>query len=275
MIFESGNVLIFLLPGILVLPLLCSGQDFNGTNLSREVQPYGRPPFKYENNKMLSITFKTSPEIIKTLVPAPLIPNSSGEIEVYIGLLNVTEPSPTSYYEAAIRIPVSFADQKGYYMAVLYLDKAMPIVAGREIYGYPKVDAEIKIEREKGKMRATVVKAGVTIIDATMSLGEPIQPIPILPNIPMFAIKSIPSVKKDALPDVKQLVSITLENPKTTELRLGQATLKFVTSATDPLSSIPINSILRAAYVETDFVLGYGEVLHDYLHEENAKTRSP
>ena len=86
-------------------------------------------------------------------------------------------------------------------------------------------------------------------------------------HIPIFNVKLIPSVEKNAPPDVLQLTATTLGNPKFRELRPGVGTLEFGSTAADPLGGIPVLEILRAACYEYGFILDYGEVVYDYLAE--------
>jgi acetoacetate decarboxylase len=246
----------------------CAAQEFEGTDLSRSSQPYNSPPYKYENSRFIYVSFRTSPEVLAELVPAPLVPNSGGQIGLYISLMNVTAPVPFSYHEAALQIPVSYGEKQGNYMAILYLDEALPIVAGREIYGFPKVDASISLEDEGGVIRGRVERFGATLIDVTMTMGPPVEPVPFIPAVPMFAVKLVPSVAKGAPPEVKQLVFVEFEDAKHTMLRPGEATLELGSCPTDPLGSIPVLEVMMSVYLEGGFTLGNGEILYDYLSKQ-------
>ena len=78
-------------------------------------------------------------------------------------------------------------------------------------------------------------------------------------------LKLIPSVKKDAPPDVMRLTSTTLENLKVYRVYTCKATLEFGASPADPFHKIPIKEVLGGRYTNWDFTLPYGEVIHDYL----------
>jgi len=252
----------------------CKAENFEGTFLCSSTLPYGAPPYRYEGSQLVSITFETSPEILQTLVPKPLAVDAGNLMSITIGLQKIIEPMPVSYYEAFISIPVSYADTKGNYLPVLYLDKALPIVGGREIWGFRKVDAEIYFEAENGRIRAGVEREGTTLIDATVIMGEPITSPQNSSNKPLFNLKLIPSVKKEAPPDVKQLTSMKKTDNKVTELRSGEAKLVFGSTALSPLGTIPILKIVACAYTESGFVLDYGEVVYDYLAKDREKSSS-
>jgi acetoacetate decarboxylase len=118
------------------------------------------PPFTYENNRTLAITFKTSPDVLRALVPEPLVVNADSLVTIYVGALNVVDPKQISYYEAGIMIPVSFGRDKGCFMPVLYLDNVLPITIGWEVFGYPKFQAQLSMEVEANVVHASVMSGG-------------------------------------------------------------------------------------------------------------------
>lgn len=103
------------------------------------------------------------------------------------------------------------------------------------------------------------------LLKATLQLSEQVETIPKRPNIPWFNLKLIPSIKKDAPPEVKQITSTTISDRKVKEQHRGDVTLEFGSSPFDPLGKIEIIKILNCSYSVTDFTLGYGEIIHDYL----------
>jgi len=238
----------------------------NTFSMPRAAPLYGAPPYLYRGNRSINILFKTTPETLRGLVPTPLVSNPDSLLFIYIAQFNVVAPQLFSYREAGIGVPVSFSDTAGQYAVYLYLDKVGAIVAGREIYGWPKKDAEISFTEENERISARVVREGVMLIDATVHRSERIDPIPKQPTAPWFNLKLIPSVKKNAPPDVMQLTSTLIES-ETKELYTGSATLKLGSLVSDPLGDIPIVEILEGRYMIDNFSLGYGDVIYDYLAE--------
>lgn len=241
--------------------------ELEGTNLSSNALPYGGPPFTYEGSRLLSITFKTSPEILRAMVPEPLTPNPDSVMSILVADHHITQPRAVSYYEAILSVPVSHDGFAGTYLPVLYLDKVIPIIGGREIWGFSKVEAEIQMSEWGRTVTATVVRYGTTLIDMTAQLGEPVVPIPEMPNDPILNLKLIPSATKGSQPDVKQLTSTVLGDVKVHVVRGGTGKLVLDSLPSDPLGSIPVVEIVGAGYQEHDFVLGYGEVVFDYLKQ--------
>ena len=226
---------------------------------------YGTPPFTYKDNRILSVLFKTNPEVLRKLVPQPLIPNADNFIFVYIGILNVGDPPTFTYKEMGIGIPVSLSGIPGNFCPYMYLDKAMPIAGGREIYGFPKKDSDFKFIEEKGRVVAKMMRAGSTLLDVTLQLSKKVEPIPERPSAPWYNLKLIPSIKKNAPPDVKHITSNTVSDRVVKEEYTGNVELKFGSSPYDPLGQIEVTEIVYGSFLVSDFILGYGEVVHDYL----------
>jgi acetoacetate decarboxylase len=246
----------------------CQAQNFESSMLSYKNLPYGSPPYFYEGSKNIMISIKTEPKIIRELVPEPLKIDTDSTLNIVIAVHNMKGYS--TYKEACFTIAVSYNGNKGWYIPVLFLDKIMPILAGREIYGFSKVGAEISFEEKGGKFHANIERAGTNIMDLTLSAGKPVIPIPGLPaREGYFNYKIIPSVKEGAPPDADQLTYTKFDNFKMTELRIGKADIKFNSTDSFPLKKIPVTDIASAIYFECDFTLNYGEVVYDYLYESN------
>jgi len=210
--------------------------------------------------------FRSSPEVLQELVPKPLLPNPNNLIFIYIGRLNIESPDAGryDYLEAGICIPVVFSKAQGNYPVCLYLNKALPIVGGREIWGWPKKDAEITFSEKDGEISGRVERFGAVLLSLTGRLEKQVDPIPSQPELPWYLLKIIPSVKKDAPPDVCQLVSTRNIGVRTKELWNCTATLKLGTSPLDALGKIKVAEIVSAQFSVGDFAMDYGEVLHDY-----------
>lgn len=227
---------------------------------------YDAPPYICQGTRSINILFKTSPETLQALVPAPLVPNPDSVLFIYFAQFNVVAPVQFRYLEMGIGVPSSFSGNAGQYAVYLYLDKAGAIVPGREIYGWPKKDAEITFTEDKDGIAAQVVRDEVVLAEATLHLLEKVDPIPQQPSAPWFNLKLIPSVKKNAPPDVMQLTSTVIES-EIKKIYTGSATLKLGSSVSDPLGDIPILAVLEGKFTVDDITLGYGDVIYNYLSE--------
>ena len=240
-------------------------RKFEGTTLSSRALPYMAPPYTYEGNQVLYIEFQTTPETLQSLIPQPLIPNQDSVMTLYVGELKVEKPMAVSYHEVALLAPVSYGNTTGVYFINLYLDTSMGIVIGREIWGFSKFDANISLTEKDNKIHALVERHGIPLITVSWGQEEKVEPTPGCFSFPIYNLKLVPSVQKDAPFDVMQLTATVLSDYVVTEQYRGTASLIFGTSPVDPLGDIPIQRILSSTYRREGFVLGHGKVLYDYL----------
>ena len=224
------------------------------------------PPYRYQDTKALNILFKTDVEMLEKLTPPPLKLAPNPLMIFYIGLFQFADYN-MPYHEAGLLIPVVHAGRAGLYPIVLYLDRTNPIVGGREIYGWPKKEAEqILFKEEQGKITASVTRYGQQIMRASFEAQHTVKLIPERSKDPIFTLKYIPSALKDAPPDVLKLIASTNDPDVITEMRLGKATVEFGASPYDAfLADIPIQEIVYAEAVVHDFTMGWGELVVDYL----------
>ncbi|MBN2046171.1 MAG: acetoacetate decarboxylase family protein [Anaerolineales bacterium] len=225
---------------------------------------YPPPPFHFKDNIGFNIIFRTAPEVLQAWVPAPLIPNSANYAFVYVGAFHVDSPAKMRYQEAGIGVPVQLNGKPGNFFVYLYLDQALAIVAGREIWGWPKKDAEIQFAAQGRQFQASVRREGVEIINASVHATDPVLPVPDPVDVPSYNLKIIPSVQRNHPPDVLQLTSAGGTSKRKILFR-GAATLGFASSPNDPLGEIPILEIVSAEQYVEDMSLDYGEVVVDYL----------
>jgi len=226
-----------------------------------------RPPYRYRDCKAVNILFTTDAAVLEGLLPPPLTPDLDQPSVLYIGHY-VLADYDLPYNEAGLLVPARLDGRPvGAFAVVLYLDRANPIVGGREVYGWPKKDADqILVDEQEGRMLGEVTRYGHRIIRVTLAIQQTVDPIPERPKTPICFLKVIPSVQADGPPDVLKLNSTVIDPDVIRELRVGEGTLEFGDSPYDPfLAKIPVRRVVYSEVIVHDFTLGYGEVLLDYL----------
>ena len=156
----------------------CDAQIFDGTNLSVEKPFYGAPPYSFRGTQAYYVAFKTSPDIVKSLVPAPLVPDANSVISLVFCKHHIISPLKFDYFEVYFTIPVSYQGIHGGYMPILYLDRVEGILPGRELWGYNKINAKIQFNEENGVTNIVVSRLDTIIINANFILAESVPPLP-------------------------------------------------------------------------------------------------
>ena len=235
---------------------------------------YGRLPYLYRGCPQLLVPFRTTPRVLRNLVPEPLVPNPDDLMFLMIGQMNSDEFGMNR--EAFLAVPSTFGALAGNYAVALYLDNDAAIASGREVWGWPKKAADFNIAEDDGVVRATASRGGVDIIHAELEVAGPAEPDALHLNPTWFNLKLIPSIVPDAPPEVMQITSTTLENVRATSVRVGQATVAFASTPSDPLADlIEVREVLGGANLLLDCDLTLGEVIHDYLASEETTTLAP
>ena len=221
-------------------------------------------PFPYKGSEFLSITFQTSPDLLNKLVPKPLSTNPGGVMNILIGLQKLE--SGYSYYEMYLSIPVEFNGKKGAYIPLLYLNKTNPIIMGREIWGFPKYDAEINFQKSGKKATARIYKDEKLLIEAELELGNVINKN--IGSDPLiFILKYIPSIEEGSI-DVKKLNSVYMSQFTYTKFQEAKAKLIINNIPDASIGEIPVIKILDASFYESNFILGFGRTEYDYLKQK-------
>ncbi len=225
---------------------------------------FGKPPIDYTESDLVIMTVRTTAEAIKKLVPEPMVPKPGDLIDIAIGIQNV--PGIMSYLEMYITIPVAVNGKDGVYLPILYLDKTAPIVAGREILGFPKVDGQLEYLIEGNLITASVKRNEEVLMKFSASLNSPL-PNPIEYQLSHgFVIKEILSSVGNATAEVKQINSYVFRNTRIYDITpCSEVELQLNSSPKNFMPDIPVIEMVRAARGNFDFTIDYGEVEYDYL----------
>lgn len=224
---------------------------------------YGKPPFEYREVSQLLIAFETDAQVLRKLVPAPLTPNKDNLM--FVSVADFLCSGFGRYLEAHVFTQATFKRRTVNYSLYLLLDNDVAICAGREIWGFPKKLGRLTLETTDDVVHSTVERGGITLIEAAVQLAELGSEDDVAGTPEWVARRFIPNVSLAAPPDIDQLTSTTLTNIVVGDVYTGAARLNFGASPADRLDTIPIRKINGGFFMESQFTLGDGEVIHDYL----------
>ena len=227
---------------------------------------YRLPPMEYKNVWQAVVVFRTTAETIDELVPKPLVANPDNLMFVQIS--RMFADAFGAYNEMILGVPVIAQGKQANYSLYLVLDNDIAIGGGREIWGYPKKLGRVSLEEKDGIVMGRAERGGIELVRAAVQLsmlGTSGEAAAAGGSMISINTKLIPSVQADVPPEVYQLTATTLQNIKVHALYKGAATLEFGMSPADPLHKIPIVEVIGGTYLNADFTLPWGEVIHDYL----------
>ena len=225
---------------------------------------YPPGPYRFVNREFLIVTYRTSPERLRALVPEPLEPD--GDLVKFEFIRMPDSTGFGDYTESGQVIPVSFRGRKGGYSHCMFLNDEPPIAGGRELWGFPKKLANPSLKTEIDTLVGTLDYGPVRVATATMGFkhaGADVAAVAKSLAAPNYLLKIVPHV--DGSPRVCELVEYYLEDVTVKGAWTGPAALSLQPHALAPVAELPVLSVVSALHLVADLTLGLGKVAHDYL----------
>ncbi|WP_431302974.1 acetoacetate decarboxylase [Sediminicoccus sp. BL-A-41-H5] len=226
---------------------------------------YPPGPYRFVDREYLIITYRTDPEKLRALVPAPLVVEAPLVKYEFIRMPDSTGFG--DYTESGQVIPVSFQGRQGGYTHCMFLNDEGPIAGGRELWGFPKKLAEPRLKAEVDTLIGTLDYGPVRIATGTMGFKHrAADHAAVLASMltPNFLLKIIPHV--DGTPRICELVEYALEDVTLKGAWSGPGALSLMPHALAPVAELPVLEIVSATHILADLTLGLGRVVHDYLN---------
>jgi acetoacetate decarboxylase len=225
--------------------------------LSHAMPGYAAPPYHYRGAQAISVKFETDVEAALEALPAPLelVEPATANLSFYWYPFTTFGP----YHETILRLYARHDGRPLTYVVEIFVDTDPPMLAGREIWGFPKKLAKIGFAREADMIVGTLERpAGIRL--ATM-IVRPEQPIAAPPSSgPTTGLRIIPSAEAGRPPQA-ELIAADTEH-KIHEAWEGTGSISFPDhSALDPVNRFPERKVLKATYMEYDILLPAGRVL--------------
>jgi acetoacetate decarboxylase len=221
-------------------------------------------PYRFINREYLIITYRTTPEAIARVLPAPLVAP-----EPIVKYEFIRMPDSTGfgdYTETGQVIPVVFNGERGGYTHAMYLDDEPPIAGGRELWGFPKKLANPSLKVVADTLIGTLEYGPLRVAVGTMGYKHHrLAHDQVLASLrePGFLLKIIPHV--DGSPRICELVRYTLGDITLKGAWTGPSALDLRPHALAPVADLPVMEVLSATHILADLTLELGTVVHDYL----------
>jgi len=272
--------------------LICVAQEKNEKQAREDFipspifsPPYPPLPHHFSDLHTIQILCQAPKGAIKKALMPPLEQGGEGDLFVMIlGWTPDVEGQGYNVHEIAINAPVRWKERTGNTTLIEYIDSDMGLIAGREIYGWPKKMAEITwtktatgwsvtANKMKDQGNIPLMKIEYTISDSTPSAKWPDMG-------PTLLVRRIPNASPST-PSFNQIVCVGCNVPraaaggplvaptgsKAKETK-GTATVQFFDGPHDPLAFLGPVKVLDAkmSIMEGPMPggLGLGEVLHQW-----------
>ncbi|MHB8690235.1 MAG: acetoacetate decarboxylase family protein [Solirubrobacteraceae bacterium] len=245
---------------------------------------YGPPPYLYRGVEDIFIAYEADRASVESLLPLGLEP--ADEVPVCIAWGRwIPFSSFGPYHEAYVMVRTSLDGQTYLYQPFIFTNNEIPLVAGREIWGFAKKLATMN--RTSGGagepsgeqlLFTTERPAGQRIMTMSIvcdSLADPDE----LEDLPVLSMRLIPNSEEGKPPSVCELVRLDvdaglhLSANGTPMLFTGRASLTMdAVSAVDPWHLLAPTRIIQGWFGTFDFDLTHGVVVKDYLEDSSLWT---
>ena len=228
---------------------------------------FPRPPARYRNNKSQLVFFRADSRAIDRVLPACFELSDSG-LCIAIGIYVEWSAHYGKFEACNLFVECKFQGKVGYFCIVSFLNTQCSIPAGREIYGTPKVYADVNVGLAERVMHTEANLSGTAVmsIRSTMHKESNVSEIPALQ--PIWMLKVIPRADGNGV-DVMQLIDNTnVQSDVTVHICMaGDGVVQFNPSAAYNLFDFTPLEYYGAYYLEKDHTDGFGEIVHDFKND--------
>ena len=245
--------------------------------------PYPPLPHHFNDNHELQILCQAPQGAIERALPLPQQRplEQNGDEDLFVLQMGWSpDCEGFNVHEIQINAPVRWKDKAGSTTLIEYIDSDMGLIAGREIWGWPKKMADIvwtqtatgwtvTCHKQKDQGGIPLMKVEYTISNSTPAVEWPVM-------LPVYLVKRIPNASPK-IPPLTQLVRVGPEVPSGARVLApgavktdtkGTATVHFFDGPHDPLTFFGPAKVLEAKMSITKGAmmggLGLGEVVHQW-----------
>ena len=238
---------------------------------------YAPPPYLYRGIEDIVVAYEADPAAVESLLPLGVVPADDVPVCIAWGRW-IPFSSFGPYHEAYVMVHVVFDGETFLYQPVIFTDNEIPLVAGREIWGFAKKLATMK--RSSGgagqpfgeqMLFTTERPVGQRIMTMSIicdALADPAE----LEDLPVLSMRLIPNAEAGKPPSVCELVRLDVDASLhrgadgSPMLFTGRASVSMdAVSPADPWHLLAPINVLQGWFGVYDFDLAHGVVVKDYL----------
>jgi acetoacetate decarboxylase len=240
---------------------------------------YGPPPYLYRGVEDIIVAYEADRTAVESLLPPGL--EIADPVPVCIAWGRWIPFSTFGpYHEAYVMVRVKLDGETYLYQPFIFTDNEIPLVAGREIWGFAKKLATMKrssggFGESYGEQMLFTTERPIGQRILTMSivcaaLADPAE----LEDLPVLSLRLIPNAERDRPPSICELVRLDVSAALhrsadgSPMVFTGPASLSMdAVSAVDPWHLLAPTRILKGYFAVYDFDLTHGVVVKDYLED--------
>lgn len=224
-------------------------------------------PFTFRDVEVLTLVYRTTPEAVQRMLPAPLKAISD---QVLVHIYNMGDVDWLGRYgECNVMLGAELPGKAtGGFSPFLFLNSDGGLTQGREVHGQPKKWGNPRIEYRGDLIAGILERNGIDCCTGTMAYKQQRGSIDDLKRSAFdFSLNLNYKVLHQITGEcaVRQITSRRLADVRIHECWRGPCTVELRPNAQAPLHRLPVVEELEGYYWKAEFTLVPGEILHDYL----------
>jgi len=235
----------------------------SGYSMPADAPAYQRPPFYYRGTRSIAVAFETDADAALGVLPAQL--TISEPATAVLSFYHYPWTTFGPYDETILSLLVEHNGRPMTYITHIAVTSEPPMLAGREIWGFPKKLAQIEFKQERDMIYGTLERpAGIRLASAVMRPERPADNGHSGATRPPVSLRLIPAAEENRRPSCAELIE-TFTEVTIHEAWTGSGSVAFAEgSRLDPWNLMPVKRVLQASYMLSDMTLGFGKVI-DHL----------
>jgi acetoacetate decarboxylase len=239
---------------------------------SEELFSHLQKPYEFDHVERLILAWETRADIVKTLLPPPLMPAPRPIAFAYLANLPRTTFG-VGYLEAGLFVQAEHHGELGQYCLSMPVTDDMAMALGREALGVPKKMARIELRRDGPRVEGWVERHGVRFCEMRARLtgrfdvddaGKVLSPHAVgSKSVSVsFSFKHFPAPDRMGFDYPPRLIRRETEfEPISTEI--GEGEIVFRPSPFDPWAELEVVRMIGAVYATGSVAMRKGTVVDE------------
>ena len=207
-------------------------------------------PYRFVNREYLIISYRTDPDALRALIPAPL---QLAEPVVKFEFIRMPDSTGFGdYTESGQVIPVTFNGEHGGFVLSMFLNDHPPIAAGRELWGFPKKLGQPDLRVHTDTLMGTLDYSEFRIATGTMGFKHR----PWITPWPRRRSRRRPSCSRSSRTSTARRASaswsVSLTDVTVKGAWTGPGGLDLRHHALAPIADLPVLEILSTVHIVAD-----------------------
>ena len=225
--------------------------------------PFGGAPYPMLSAELLLVEFEADRAEIERITPAPLEPVEHDRLSAFVGRCSQLSHS-LSYHEVAIIQPVQYEGRRGVTVPYIWTSTDTAMLAGRELYGMPKMICDDdRIRKHGNELAGYLHRNGNLMMELSMCIDEPAA-IDSLPFGKDFTfVRHFPSPDPE-WPALRQLIWIELAEFAMHSCWRGRGHIRIHHPLSSGLDALRPRRVTGAWWGTFSWVLPWAKVLKEW-----------